>query len=196
MAQACRDAAAWTSARGRPLHINVNLSAPELQDPSVTGFLSALLGEYDVDPHRLIVEITESMLMVDTDTAATTLERLARLGVRVALDDFGTGFSSLAYLQRFPVDVVKIDKTFVDSLGGGSDEFPLAGAILALGRSLGLAVTAEGVEHGVQLARLRELRCERAQGFFLSEPLPAAAAQMFIRARAGAVPIGIAGTTP
>lgn len=194
IAQACRDAAAWTSARDRPLSINVNLSAPELQEPGLPDFLAAVLDEHDLDPRRLIVEITESMLMIDTATATTTLERLTRLGVRVALDDFGTGFSSLTYLQQFPVDVVKIDKSFVDSLGG-SDESPLAGAILGLGRSLGLAVTAEGVEDRIQLAKLRELGCEEAQGYYFSKPLSAADAQAFINEHAGAVPIGIAGTT-
>ena len=195
IAQACRDAAGWRSADGRPLSISVNLSAPELQDPGLPAFLAALLDEHDLDPRRLIVEITESMLMVDTEIAATTLERLTGIGVRVALDDFGTGFSSLTYLQQFPVDIVKIDKSFVDSLGEASDESPLAGAILALGRSLGLTVTAEGVEDGTQLARLRELGCEEAQGYYFSKPLSAADTHAFVHARAGAVPIGTAGST-
>jgi predicted signal transduction protein with EAL and GGDEF domain len=185
LTQACRHAAGWRSRLGDPLSINVNLSAPELQDPDLHDVLAGILAEHGVDPCRLVIEITESMLMVDTVTAAATLERLKRLGVRVALDDFGTGYSSLTYLRQLPVDVVKIDRSFVESLGAGGRESPLAGAVLALGRSLALDVTAEGVESRTQLDRLRELGCDQGQGYYFSRPLAARDVLAFL----GAAPV-------
>ena len=176
IAQACRDAATWKPA----LTLNVNLSVPELQRPDLPAFLATTLADSRMEPQRMIIEITESIMVADAAAASCTLGALKTLGVRVALDDFGTGYSSLAFLGQFPVDVVKIDKTFIDSLGTGSSESPLASAILTLGRSLGVDVCAEGVEGPIQLRRLRELGCVEGQGYYFSRPVSASDLEKYL----------------
>jgi EAL domain-containing protein (putative c-di-GMP-specific phosphodiesterase class I) len=116
--------------------------------------------------------MTESMLVEDSNAVLARLRALKALGVRLAIDDFGTGYSSLAYLERFPVDLLKIDKSFVDKIGAGM-ESPLARAMIGLGRELGIHVVAEGIETHRQWSSLRDLGCEMGQGFYLSRPLPA-----------------------
>jgi EAL domain-containing protein (putative c-di-GMP-specific phosphodiesterase class I) len=120
--------------------------------------------------------MTESVLLTDTDENLTQLQRLKALGVTLAMDDFGTGFSSLAYLRRYPMDILKIDRSFVDRLGGDREDEALVRTIIRLGENLGMITVAEGIEDAAQLATLRELGCDQAQGFFLSRPLPAEAA--------------------
>jgi EAL domain-containing protein (putative c-di-GMP-specific phosphodiesterase class I) len=117
--------------------------------------------------------MTESMLVEESNAVLARLRALKALGVRLAIDDFGTGYSSLAYLERFPVDLLKIDKSFVDKIGAGL-ESPLARAMIGLGRELGIHVVAEGIETHSQWASLRDLGCEMGQGFYLSRPLPPA----------------------
>lgn len=167
ISRACHEVAGWSGYTGQ---LNVNLSVPELARPDLPDFLAGTLDESGLRPERLVVEVTESMFMDDPETAVTTLRRLRALGVRIALDDFGTGWSSLSFLDRFPVDVVKIDRSFVDGLGR-RDESPLTGAIITLCRSLQLEVTAEGVEDRVQAERLHQLGCRTAQGYLWSPPV-------------------------
>ncbi|MGQ0521590.1 MAG: putative bifunctional diguanylate cyclase/phosphodiesterase [Actinomycetota bacterium] len=172
---ACRQVLAWDSLRTNdpPLRVSVNLSARQLQNPALVSDVSRTLAAVGIDPARVTLEITESILMSDTESSVATLRRLKNLGVALALDDFGTGYSSLSYLQRFPVDMLKLDKSFVDGLGQGeAEDSRLARAIIGLGRMLHMQITAEGIEQPVQLHRLRELGCDLGQGYHFARPLP------------------------
>lgn len=124
-------------------------------------------------PERLELEVTESMLMDDRATTLGTLKRLKAMGLRLSIDDFGTGYSSLAYLKQFPVDTLKVDRSFVKDMPDAGDDAAIASAIIAMAHSLRLEVVAEGVETEAQLAFLRERGCEYVQGFLISRPVPA-----------------------
>jgi diguanylate cyclase (GGDEF)-like protein len=176
--QACAHAAEWHTEFGdrAPASMSVNLSPRQIQDPGIVGDVELALAQSGLAPAALILEITESFLLEDTESAAVTLARLKALGIRIALDDFGTGYSSLTHLDRFPVDVLKIDKSFVDALGSGDAErSSLVSAIVNLGMMLGLHVTAEGIEGSKQLASLRSMGCELGQGFLFAKPMDATA---------------------
>ncbi len=152
--------------------MSVNLSPRQLADPHVADRVSELLAARRLPASALTLEITESALMDDPELAAETLKQLRELGVGISVDDFGTGYSSLSYLRRFPVTSVKIDRTFVDSLGSPDDDAMVAG-IVNLAHTLGLKVVAEGVENELQLATLTDLGCDYAQGYLFSRPAPA-----------------------
>ncbi|MGH2736384.1 MAG: EAL domain-containing protein, partial [Actinomycetota bacterium] len=139
-----------------------------------------ILQESGLEPERLILELTESGLMQDTSATHDMLQELKSLGVRIAIDDFGIGYSSLSYLRRFPIDILKIDRTFVDAIGDSPEDSTLARAIVTLGSSLGLDVVAEGVERADQMAWLRDLGCEMGQGFFFSRPMAAEGMSSFV----------------
>jgi EAL domain-containing protein (putative c-di-GMP-specific phosphodiesterase class I) len=125
-----------------------------------------------IPAEALALEITETVLMTDIESTIEALSELKQLGVRLAVDDFGTGYSSLQYLRRFPIDILKIDKAFVDDLGGGDDDAALARAIIDLGQSFELSVVAEGIEREEQRLRLLELGCRLGQGFLFARPVP------------------------
>jgi len=173
--QAMEQAALWH--REHPsrhdLHVTVNLSARQVQDPDLPVAVATALDALEMDPAALTLEITESVLMHDRDISLARLLDLKFLGVRLAIDDFGTGYSSLAYLQRFPLDVLKVDKAFVDGVAHGPEESALAAAIIRLGHTLHLRTVAEGVESPEQVAHLRRLGCQEAQGYLFARPLPA-----------------------
>jgi len=176
--QACRQGREWferhgTGPGGAPFTVSVNISARQLAEPQFVSEVRAVLAESRLQPASLVLEITESVLMRDTETMVERMRALKALGVRLAVDDFGTGYSSLSYLHRFPVDILKIDKSFVDAVGSGSTEPALARAIVALGESLGLMTVAEGIETDAQRAGLVALRCELGQGFLFARPAPA-----------------------
>ena len=173
--EACRQAAEWNRmpGRARPLSITVNLSARQLQSPDLESEVRAALREGDLEAACLVLEITESILVDGGTGAIETLRALKALGVRLAIDDFGTGYSSLSYLQQFPVDILKIDRTFTTGLTRGPQEDALARTIIALGDLLTLRTIAEGVEQEGQHERLRELGCDYGQGFLFSRPVPA-----------------------
>ena len=173
---AVRQQAAWRAALGgaAPGYVSVNVAAAQLHDDDFAAQVEAALAAGGLPPEALLLEITESALVRDTDAALATLRTLRALGVRLAVDDFGTGYSSLGYLQQFPVDVLKIDKRFVGGLCGGGPEAALAHTVVAMGRSLGLATVAEGVETAEQAAALRAAGCDYAQGYRYSRPRPAA----------------------
>ena len=173
--QAMEQAAQWHRQRPsrRDLHVTVNLSARQVQDPGLPFAVATALDELKMDPSALTLEITESVLMHDRDISLARLLDLKFLGVRLAIDDFGTGYSSLAYLQRFPLDVLKVDKAFVDGVAHGPEESALAAAIIRLGHTLHLRTVAEGVESPEQVAHLRRLGCQEAQGYLFAKPLPA-----------------------
>ncbi len=164
---------AWTDRRpDLPLSLSVNLSTRQLASPGLAPHIASLLDEFGVPPSRLTIELDEGIMIDDREAALEVLNQIREIGVRIAIDDFGTGFSSLSYLHRFPVDIVKIDPSFASSLeadGGGS---PVATAIIQMAHALGIVASAEGVEFAEQLDGLRSLGCDRAQGFLFSGALP------------------------
>jgi diguanylate cyclase (GGDEF)-like protein/PAS domain S-box-containing protein len=169
---ATRQAQRWAS-EGSPVRVNVNVSARQLQNPGFVNEVAAALEESGLDPALLVMEITETTVMRDADESLLRLGQLRKLGVSLAIDDFGTGYSSLSYLKRFPIDVLKIDKSFIDGLNGGVEESALVRAIVQIGRTLKLRTVAEGIEHADQLAELRRIGCDAGQGFYFSPPLGA-----------------------
>jgi EAL domain-containing protein (putative c-di-GMP-specific phosphodiesterase class I) len=148
----------------------VNVSGRHLASQSLHRHLADLLDTTGIDPRRMIVELTETVLVDDLHVAAAQLDAIRGMGLRVALDDFGTGYTSLNHLQRLPVDIIKIDRSFVNRLGRERDRAVLA-MITQLGHQLGHTITAEGVETPQQYELLRELGCDHAQGFWMSRPL-------------------------
>jgi EAL domain-containing protein (putative c-di-GMP-specific phosphodiesterase class I) len=156
-----------------PVHIAVNISVRQLQYSNLVQDVAAALADFQLDPHSLVLEITESALMQRTDLMLRTLQELKASGVRLAIDDFGMGYSSLSYLHRFPVDILKIDKSFIDRLGDESAAPGLTSAIVALGATLRMETVAEGVELASQAVELTRLKCRFAQGYFFSRPVTA-----------------------
>jgi EAL domain-containing protein (putative c-di-GMP-specific phosphodiesterase class I) len=153
------------------MSISVNLSARQLEDPSLADDVSAALASSGLEPALLTLEITESVLMHDTSLTQESLHRLKALGVRLVIDDFGTGYSSLSYLRRFPIDGIKIDRSFIDAIDVDREEADLVGSIIALSSRLKLETVAEGVERSSQLTQLRALGAQLGQGYYLAEPL-------------------------
>ncbi len=169
--EACALAAGWAIPAGEaPMSIAVNLSACRLTEPALIDDVTAALGDCGLDPPRLTLEITESMLVRDIDTAAEQLHRLKALGVRLAIDDFGTGYSSLAYLARFPIDILKIDRSFVAGMTDSPQAALLTEAIVHLAEFMHLQVIAEGIETAAQLQQVRDLNCAFGQGYYLGLP--------------------------
>ncbi len=155
-----------------PLLVSVNLSALQLSTPNFVRSVETVLDSFDWRPEHLVFEVTESILIDDTDARLGILRQIHELGILIAIDDFGTGFSSLNYLHRFPVDIIKLDRSFVEPLRADGSGSVVAKAVIHLAHDLGLVVTAEGVETGDQLAGLRALGCDWAQGFHFAEGLP------------------------
>jgi len=164
--EACRQAVSWK----HPLNIAVNLSPVQFQHGDLPGIVHTILLETGLAPHRLELEITEGVLMHDFSHAVSVLRRLKALGVRIAMDDFGTGYSSLSYLQSFPFDKIKIDKSFISSLGRSPQSQTIIRAVIGLGRGLGLPVAAEGVETREQLEFLIQEACSEIQGYLIGRP--------------------------
>ena len=180
--EACRQLRSWQIAypERAPRMVSVNLSTVQLRLPTLIDDIAAVLHETDLDPGCLSLEITESAVMHNPELAIATLTRLKALGVQLAIDDFGTGYSSLSYLKRFPVDLLKIDQTFLEELGRGEENSVIVGVTIRLAHALGMRVGVEGVETPEQLTRLRELTCDLAQGYHISHPLPASAFDQLI----------------
>jgi len=179
--EACRQARAWRDAALPPLRIAVNLSARQLRQDDLAERVAAALADAGVDAGCLEIELTESMVMQNLDTASRLLQRLKNLGVTLAMDDFGTGYSSLGYLRRFPFDTLKIDRSFVQDITTEPEDALIAVAVIAMAHSLGLKVVAEGVEAEAQMRYLQGHRCDEIQGYYYCKPLPAAAATDFLR---------------
>ena len=179
---ACSEVAAWSRSLGlrEPLSISVNVSGKQLEHLSFMGDVSRALEESRLPPHCLILEITETAVMRESAVMLLRLNHLKSLGVRLAIDDFGTGYSSLAYLRRFPVDVIKIDKAFVDGIVKGASDTALVQAIINLSQALGLRTVAEGIEYGKQHVVLKELGCQLGQGYLFSRPVSPADARKLI----------------
>ena len=155
-----------------PLTVSVNLSARQFQQTDLVDDAAEALRAAGLDPGALELEITESVVMENAQSAIATLRALKALGLRLSIDDFGTGYSSLAYLKSFPVDTLKIDRSFVDGLEEDAEDSAIASGMVSLAHTLGLEVVAEGVENAKQLAKLKEMRCNLAQGYHLFKPLP------------------------
>jgi diguanylate cyclase (GGDEF)-like protein/PAS domain S-box-containing protein len=173
LSEACRQVAKWQRATGLPLRLSVNISARQLQAPRLAEHVARTLRSTGVRPNDLVLEITESMLVDDAERTIAKLHLLRELGVRLAIDDFGTGYSSLNYLRRLPVDVLKIDRSFVQGIGTESELAALTGAIVGIGRDLGLDTVAEGIEEQSQLDALRAMGCALGQGYLFAKALPA-----------------------
>src|SRR5205814_4553214 len=161
--------------------VSVNLSARQLAQPDLAERAAEVIGRTGVEPSNLCFEITESVLMDDADSVIGVIERVRDLGVRLAIDDFGTGYSSLGYLKRFPIDIVKIDRSFVAGLGSDAGDVAIVSAVIGLAHALGLRVVAEGVETQEQLSELVSLGCDEAQGYFFAPPQPVQDLQDLLR---------------
>ena len=178
--QACRRAQAWRDRFGSELGMSVNLSARQFQQPNLVDDIESILAASGVDPRQICLEITETLVMEDIEQTIAVLRRLKGLGVRLAIDDFGTGYSSLGYLKHFPVDVVKIDRSFVDGLDTNPVDSAIAAAVIGLAKALGMTTVAEGVETAAQLSHLQSLGCPVMQGYYFSKPVPGQAFEELI----------------
>ena len=189
--QACAQAARWR-AEGYTVDVSVNVSMRQLESTALIDHVCEALDSAGLEPGRLTLEVTESTLMRDAEATVTRLRRLKELGVMIAIDDFGTGYSSLAYLRQFPVDVLKIDGSFVSELDGSSDAAALIHTLVELGRILGLVTLAEGIEKTAQLEWLRAELCDRGQGFLVSPPVAPDAFSELVRRSAAAPGVVVA----
>jgi diguanylate cyclase (GGDEF)-like protein/PAS domain S-box-containing protein len=177
--EACRQSAEWHR-RGHRLSMSVNVSMRQLETPGFVSHIKEALDAAGLDPTTLVVEITESTLMRDADATVRRLREIKDLGVQVAIDDFGTGYSSLAYLRQFPVDALKIDRSFISAMADSPESGALIHTLVELGRTLGLETLAEGIEDNDQLHKLQEEHCDRGQGFLFSRPIEPAAIEAFL----------------
>jgi EAL domain-containing protein (putative c-di-GMP-specific phosphodiesterase class I) len=167
----------------RQLNIAINISARQLFGPELLETVKEALDSSGVPPQSVILEITETSMMSDVEEAILRLGQLRALGVRLALDDFGTGYSSISYVKRFPIDILKIDKSYVDEIGQEGTEPDLVRTLITLGHSLGLKIIAEGVESSEQADFLRALQCHEAQGFYFSKPIDGDSVAVILKER-------------
>lgn len=190
LTEACRQARTWLEqCPGEPsLTLSVNLAAGQFRQPRLVETIIDVLRETGLPASSLQLEITESTVMDDIDQAVATLQELRAHGLRLALDDFGTGYSSLSYLKRFPLDMLKIDKSFVNGLGHDVEDTAIVGAVIALAHILGMQVTAEGVETVAQARQLRQLSCELGQGYLFGRPLTPEAMEAWLELGAMTIP--------
>ncbi|MBT9591579.1 MAG: EAL domain-containing protein [Thiobacillus sp.] len=189
---ACEQAVDWARG-GMRLSMAVNLSARQFCDESLIAIIRSAMNDAGLPADQLELEVTESLLMEDSVSSQTALANIKKMGVKISMDDFGTGYSSLAYLKRFPLDTLKIDRSFVKDVGVDPDDTAIVRAVIALSHNLRLTVVAEGVETREQLKFLREARCDQAQGYFISRPMGAAAFEVWMAENYDGQ---IAGTTP
>jgi EAL domain-containing protein (putative c-di-GMP-specific phosphodiesterase class I) len=166
--RACAQATEWSE-----LEMSVNISPVQFKQRDLVNVISRALADSGLEAQRLEIEITEGVLLQHTEAAMTTLRQLKGLGVRIAMDDFGTGYSSLGYLQKFPFDKIKIDKSFVSALETRADADAIVRAVVGLGRSLGMLTCAEGVETAQQLTFLESEGCDEVQGYYFGRPMTA-----------------------
>ncbi len=181
--KACQQIVEWRQRGPAPLRVAVNLSARQFRQADLTERIAATLRETGVEADALEVEVTESMVMHDPQSAAVVLERLKEMGVAVAIDDFGTGYSSLSYLKRFPIDYIKIDQSFIRGIPLDPEDMGITSAIIAMAKTLGVRLIAEGVDNVEQLAFLKKEGCNEGQGYLISVPIPADAITRFLENR-------------
>jgi len=180
---ACAQAVAWQRQGLPPLRIAVNISARQFGDEDLMADIQAALDESGLKPELLELELTESMVMQNPERTAATLAALKRLGVRLAIDDFGVGYSSLAHLKRFPIDTLKVDRSFIRDIPQNTEDRAITEAIIAMGKSLDLTIVAEGVETLEQQTFLREHACDEMQGYYFSRPIASDAFAELLRRR-------------
>jgi diguanylate cyclase (GGDEF)-like protein len=190
LTEACKQAAVWHE-ESRSVQVSVNVSARQLDHKNLLEDVQGALADSHLEPTSLTLEITETALMRDADSTAQQLKKLKALGVRIAIDDFGTGYSSLAYLSQFPVDVLKIDRTFVTGLSDSADSRALAHTLIQLGKTLGLQTLAEGIEEQAQLEVLRHEQCELGQGYLFARPLIAEDIQGYLQPMSARPRLGV-----
>lgn len=183
--EACEQHRRWIDDGLEPVRIAVNLSARQLREISFVSVLQKLLHETGVGPDGIEIEITESMIMSDKDSAISALTELHGLGIRVAMDDFGTGYSSLSYLRQFPIDTIKIDGSFVADISSSAEDAEIIRTIISMGQTLNKSIVAEGVETEEQLEILRSYQCDQIQGYLISRPVPGNELTEFIREKNG-----------
>jgi EAL domain-containing protein (putative c-di-GMP-specific phosphodiesterase class I) len=171
LSQACAQAQKWRQEFGIDFKISVNISPKQFQDPKLPQFILEVLLASGLPAHALQLEITEGLLMVEAEHLSSVFDAIKTLGISISLDDFGTGFSSLSYLQRFPIDNLKIDRSFIREIPENQDSVVLTKAIIAMSSALGMSVTAEGVENVEQLDFLKDAGCDEIQGFYFSKPI-------------------------
>jgi EAL domain-containing protein (putative c-di-GMP-specific phosphodiesterase class I) len=188
--EACRQNRAWQDAGFAPLRVAINISGAQLRHDDLADSVALALRETGLEARFLEVEITESVVMQNASTALLMLDRLSAMGIHLAVDDFGTGYSSLSYLKRFPINSLKIDRSFIRDLSTDHNDALIVQAIIALAHSLRLEVVAEGVEHAAQLEFLQSLGSDQFQGYLRSRPLPAIEFQRLLEA--GAAPAAAA----
>jgi len=173
IAEATRQVRAWNARGVAPITVAINISAIQFRQPSFAEGIAREIHANGIEPSRLELELTEGIAVRDVDSTSNTLQQLHRLGVRLSLDDFGTGYSSLSYLRRFPIDKIKIDQSFIREMTDAPESIRIVRAIIALAKSFGMSVIAEGVETPQQLTALRNERCNQFQGYLASPALPA-----------------------
>jgi len=170
---ACQQHRLWRDAGYPHMRVAVNLSVRQLRAPDLPQTVADILHRTGIDASGLELEITESMIMKDTENAVAVLRRLSDMGIHLAMDDFGTGYSSLSYLKRFPLHTIKIDRSFINDIATDHDDLEIIRTIISMGHSLRRRIVAEGVETEEQRVLLRKLRCDEMQGYLLSPPVPA-----------------------
>src|SRR5688572_10821380 len=186
ISEACRQVQAWRKAGRDPVSIAINISARQFAARNLGEIIKRVLDKHNADPRYIELELTESLLMVNTEEAVRTLEYLKSLGLRLSIDDFGTGYSSLAYLKRFPIDALKIDRSFIDEITTDPDDATITRAVIGMAHNLGLKVVAEGVETEAQLSFLSAYGCDEAQGYYFARPQhPREISKLLDRAQAG-----------
>jgi EAL domain-containing protein (putative c-di-GMP-specific phosphodiesterase class I) len=179
--EACRQGTRW-HARGHRIDVSVNVSTRQLETDQLIEDISCALETSGFDARSLIVEITETAIMRNVSTVVSRLAALKATGVRIAIDDFGTGYSSLAYLQKLPVDILKIDRSFISTMADSPESGALIRTLVQLGKMLGLETLAEGIEETAQYAQLAREQCDRGQGFLYARPLEPDAVEAFLAA--------------
>ena len=167
---ACQQSMAWQREGLAPVCVAVNVSARQFRDPRLLDDIAEVIETTGIDPGLLELEITESMVMHNLDAALEKLRAIKKMGVRLAIDDFGTGYSSLAQLKRFPIDTLKVDRSFIREIQTNAQDQAITEAIIAMGRNLGVTVVAEGVETAEQQAFLSSRACDEMQGYYFSKP--------------------------
>lgn len=181
LTEVARQLVEWRKAGYELLPVAVNISGFHLHDESLSLFIKALAHQYQLNPSLLEVEITENALTGDTDSSIATMTELKKLGIKLSVDDFGTGYSSLSYLKKFPIDVLKIDRSFINECAYNPDDAAICMAIISLAKSLGLKIVAEGVESLEQLEFIQQQGCDIYQGYLYSRPLPASDVEVLLR---------------
>jgi EAL domain-containing protein (putative c-di-GMP-specific phosphodiesterase class I) len=183
LTQACRQLKQWTDRHSQPITMAVNLSVHQLRSPELVSQIESVIRQTGIDPSRLALEITESAMISDADASIVMMKQIRALGVELHLDDFGTGYSSLSSLHLFPLNGLKIDRSFMNTLSVRRDYLAVVNAIISLAKHMGMKLIAEGIETADQIVLLQSMDCDFAQGYFFSKPADAAAAETFIENR-------------